>query len=405
MVKTHGSLFSGIGGFDLAAEWMGWENVFHCEYAKFPAKLLKQNFPNSISYHDIKETNFIIHRGNIYILTGGFPCQPYSLAGKRKGKEDDRHLWPEMLRTIREIQPPWVVGENVFGIVNWDGGLVFNEVQVEMEAEGYEVQPFILPACAINAPHRRDRVWFIAYNKSFGLRWEQQETDRRKEQIKKRSNIRNINPTNGDKQHVAHADSNGQQRRDGEDEINTGEGGKYAFCNTCESIGDGVITNTYGSSTKSPRKSNKPIGDWSKNDDVKKQWGKQAKQHIGRTDVLRTITNTENLNGGLPIRKKSKKSQSGDNGKYANATNYNGIRCAEMELQPEQAVGKMRRGIGQNRQITNWDSWPTKSGVCGGNDGLSNRVDRIKGLGNAIVPQVALQIFKAIEQYHALTTP
>jgi len=159
----HGSLFSGIGGFDLAAEWMGWENVFHCEWNDFGKRVLSYYWPNAISYNDITKTNFTIHRGGIDILTGGFPCQPYSAAGKRWGKDDERHLWPEMLRAIREIQPRWVVGENVFGITNWNGGLVFDEVQADLEAEGYEVQAYVLPACAVNAPHRRDRVWFVAH--------------------------------------------------------------------------------------------------------------------------------------------------------------------------------------------------------------------------------------------------
>jgi DNA (cytosine-5)-methyltransferase 1 len=161
---THASLFSGIGGFDLAAEWMGWENLFHCEWNPFGQQVLKHHFPNSISYNDITKTDFSIHNGSVNILTGGFPCQPYSSAGKRLGNEDERHLWPEMLRTIQEVQPRWVVGENVLGLTNWNGGLVFNEVQVDLEAKGYEVQAFILPACAKNAPHRRDRVWFVAYS-------------------------------------------------------------------------------------------------------------------------------------------------------------------------------------------------------------------------------------------------
>jgi DNA (cytosine-5)-methyltransferase 1 len=158
----HGSLFSGIGGFDLAAHWMGWENVFHCEIEEFPRNVLKHYFPNSICYEDIKQTDFTIHRGKIDIITGGFPCQPYSAAGKREGKNDERHLWPEMLRCISEVQPRWVVGENVLGLVNWSGGLVFEEVQSDLEAQGYEIQPYILPAAAKNAPHRRDRVWFVA---------------------------------------------------------------------------------------------------------------------------------------------------------------------------------------------------------------------------------------------------
>ena len=159
---THGSLFSGIGGFDLAAEWMGWTNVFHCEFAEFPRKILHHYWPEAISYHDIKTADFTRHLGAVDIITGGFPCQPYSAAGKRKGKDDDRHLWPEMLRAIREVRPRWVVGENVFGITTWDGGVVLEEVCADLEAEGYAVQPFIIPACAVGAPHRRDRVWIVA---------------------------------------------------------------------------------------------------------------------------------------------------------------------------------------------------------------------------------------------------
>jgi len=170
----HGSLFSGIGGFDLAAEWMGWENVFHCEWNDFGKKILHYYWPKAIQYDDITKTDFTIHRGQIDILTGGFPCQPYSAAGKRLGKEDERHLWPHMLRAIQEIQPRWVVGENVLGLVNWDDGLVFQEVCADLEAQGYEVQPFVLPAASKGAPHSRQRVWFVAYSKLYadGLRTE-----------------------------------------------------------------------------------------------------------------------------------------------------------------------------------------------------------------------------------------
>lgn len=114
---THASLFSGIGGAELAASWMGWDNVFHCEIQEFPRKVLEYWFPNSISYEDITKTDFSEWRGKIDVLTGGFPCQPFSLAGKRLGAEDDRYLWDEMLRAIRQIQPAWVVGENVNGIL------------------------------------------------------------------------------------------------------------------------------------------------------------------------------------------------------------------------------------------------------------------------------------------------
>jgi DNA (cytosine-5)-methyltransferase 1 len=165
----HGSLFSGIGGFDLAAEWMGWENVFHCEWNPFGQRVLKHYWPKAQSYEDITKTDFTKWRGSVDVISGGFPCQPYSTAGKRKGKDDERHLWPEMLRAIRESKPSFVVGENVRGLVNWDGGVVFDEVHADLEAQGFEVAAFLIPACSIGAPHKRDRIWFVAYSKGNGL--------------------------------------------------------------------------------------------------------------------------------------------------------------------------------------------------------------------------------------------
>jgi len=188
----HGSLFSGIGGFDLAAEWMGWENIFHCEYDPFCQKILKHHFPNSKLYEDIKTFKATKYRGRIDILTGGFPCQPFSNAGLRKGTEDERNLWGEMLRIIREVSPSYVVGENVRGLLNWSGGVQFEQVCADLEAEGYEVIPFILPACGKNAPHKRDRIWFIAYaNNSNDRRTPRQDASAsRKERLPKRNEVR-----------------------------------------------------------------------------------------------------------------------------------------------------------------------------------------------------------------------
>jgi DNA-cytosine methyltransferase len=158
----HGSLFSGIGGFDLAAEWMGWENVFHCEWNIFGQKVLSHYWPKAETFTDITKSDFTKYHGTIDIISGGFPCQPYSQAGKRKGKQDERHLWPEMLRAIREIQPRWIVGENVYGIINWSRGMVVNEIKTDLESAGYTLfTPIIIPACGKNAPHQRDRIWFI----------------------------------------------------------------------------------------------------------------------------------------------------------------------------------------------------------------------------------------------------
>ena len=193
----HASLFSGIGGAELAATWMGWRNLFHCEIGEFPRKVLEYWFPNSVSYEDITTTDFTNWRGKVDILTGGFPCQPFSMAGKRLGAEDDRYLWPHMLRAIREIQPTWVVGENVVGLTTMVqpgeevevGGqaslfeenyrtreeqtYTIEEICQGLEQAGYSVQPFVVPACAVGAPHRRDRIWIVAHRTDTGVEGKQ----------------------------------------------------------------------------------------------------------------------------------------------------------------------------------------------------------------------------------------
>ena len=180
---THGSLFSGIGGFDLAAEWMGWTNVFHCEWDGFCQKILQHYWPKAISYGDITKTDFTVHKGKINVLTGGFPCQPYSHAGTRKGTDDERHLWPEMLRAIQEIKPDYVVGENVYGLLNWGGGLVFEEVQDDLEDAGYEVQAVLLPAIGVGADHIRQRIWFVAHARGMGRQDVQDDLGGSQEQV------------------------------------------------------------------------------------------------------------------------------------------------------------------------------------------------------------------------------
>lgn len=155
---THASLFSGIGGFDLAAEWIGWDNIFQVEIDPFCQKVLDKNFPNTKRYADIKKFNGTAYACTIDVISGGFPCQPYSVAGQRKGSDDDRALWPEMFRVICEIHPTWVVCENVTGIISMELHNVLND----LESAGYAVQPFVIPACAVNALHRRDRVWIVA---------------------------------------------------------------------------------------------------------------------------------------------------------------------------------------------------------------------------------------------------
>jgi DNA (cytosine-5)-methyltransferase 1 len=159
----HLDLFSGIGGFALATE-MAWpdEQVEHifCDNEPFSQAILKKHWPNSLIYGDIRTLTGI---GKVDLVTGGFPCQPFSAAGRRAGTEDDRHLWPEMLRVIRETNPTFVLGENVGGLLTWDGGLVLEMVMSDLEEAGYEAGAFVIPACALDAPHRRDRVWIAAH--------------------------------------------------------------------------------------------------------------------------------------------------------------------------------------------------------------------------------------------------
>jgi len=302
---THASLFSGIGGFDLAAEWAGWENIFHCEWNPFGQKVLAHHFPNSKSYHDITKTNFTIHNGTVDVLTGGFPCQPYSSAGKRLGKADERHLFPEMLRAIKEIKPKWVVGENVRGLVSWNDGLVFNEVYNDLESEGYEVQSFLIPAASVNAPHQRYRIWFVAYSK-----------------------YNKIEHTNN------------------------------------------------GSSSKEER-----ILRWGKESDVSNSRNSDdVTDSIGiRLDFSEEARNIQSSEKKT-FRKRSKSTLSFE-------TNGDGHK-------------------------SKWENFPTQSPICRGNDGLSGSLDgitfskwrneSIKAYGNAIVPQVAFEIFKAINEFELL---
>ncbi len=332
----HGSLFSGIGGFDLAAEWMGWENVFHCEWMEFPRKVLDYHFPNADSHIDICKTDFTKYANTIDILTGGFPCQPFSLAGKRQGTDDERYLWGEMLRAIQEIKPKFVIAENVFGITNIDGGLVFQQVCLDLEGEGYEVQPFIIPACAKNAPHRRDRCWFIAQNPLFS-RCVHGESNQERAEIREFGDI-------------------GTRSADG------------------IHLSKGNATDTNG-------------------------WGTQARkvgEILGQSD---TQGKTEGfINASL----------------QRNAFNPNGIRLqgslsTRINVQQGQDIQsntKISKYLFENRGRIQFQNFPTQSPICGGDDGLPTELDgitfskwraeSIKGYGNAIVPQIAHQLFQII---------
>ena len=347
---NHASLFSGIGGFDLAAEWAGWNNLFHCEWNPFGQRVLKHHFPNSISYNDITKTDFTIHRGQIDILTGGFPCQPYSSAGKRLGKADERHLFPHMLRCIKEVKPRWIIGENVRGLVSWNGGMVFNEVCDDLEREGYEVQSFLIPAAGVNAPHQRYRIWFIAYNDS------------------------NYN-------------GNGFNECNSQYEISTTNTGINAFCDINESNDNGITTNT---STWNTRKGC-----------VSSQGGSKFSFERGKAEMSRVVSGQTFLSG---IEKK-KCNICGYIPKF-DITNSDNFVCKCRNYSTEKRWQKQSIGTKSFSESTKWESFSIKSPICGGDDGLPRELDNItfskwrqesiKAYGNAIVPQVAFEIFKTI---------
>jgi len=342
---THGSLFSGIGGFDLAAEWMGWENKFHCEWNEFGQRVLKHYWPQAELFTDITKSDFTKYANKIDVLTGGFPCQPYSMAGKRLGKDDERHLWPQMLRAIREIQPTWVVGENVLGIVNWNGGLVFEEVQADLEAEGYEVQPYVLPACAVNASHRRDRVWFVA-------------------------NSRCISPGRTNKSKWT---SN-----------------YIARCGCDENIRSAKNNDANATDTERCRY-----------DGHTKTSGNDNAEQIGRMD-------TNGRRNGNEIWSEVERCGRNTFNADVKHTNGIGQEWGMYEDKSENAIRKfIGKSNAWFDQRESWHNFPTQSPICSGDDGLPGQLDgitfskwrneSIKAYGNAVVPQVVYQLFKTIE--------
>ena len=391
---THGSLFSGIGGPEIAAEMMGWKNVFHCEINPFGRKILDYWFPNSKSYEDITKTDFREWQGKINVLTGGFPCQPFSCAGQRKGAEDDRYLWPEMLRAIREIQPDWVVGENVAGILSMvqpgsETALgreesLFGEVDRkrilhrqeyvvetvcnDLEREGYFVQPVVIPACAVGAPHRRDRVFFIAHRADAGSEGMQREWE---------NNILSGGTA---------PDTDSHRWRDGKNQqVTIAERKGTADIGTFREDGASSDSDVY---RHTPCKTGEGFEKCRCKNDGESKKRKQSSEwpngfhEFPRNAPYSSSEGLSTLRFPTSIEKKKRENEDG---------------CS---VQPS---GNVRRTSFAER----WENFPTQSPVCSRDDGIFTGLDgiafskwrqeSIKAYGNAIVPQVMYEIFLAIE--------
>ena len=332
--KTHLDLFSGIGGFALAARWNGYRTLGFCDNEPYAQAVLKKHWPEVPCHKDIREVRGELYAG-VTLLTGGFPCQPFSVAGKQRGKDDNRYLWPEMLRVIQEARPAWIIGENVAGIVN----LALDQVCADLEGQGYEVEPIIVPACAVDAPHRRDRVWIVAHSKLHG--------NQRTEQ--------GIN---------AEADC-------------LAEGFGTKDCSTWESIG----------TSKQQRRETEQ-----RHDDVadsvslsersahgSKEWGCVR----GRQDEDISQRNEMGSNS----------SDSREN--VADSVSERGCSGNSEREYAEDAGQSSRDSRDNSRGVATWLAEPNVGRVA---NGIPNRSHRLKGLGNAIVPQVAAEIIRCINK-------
>lgn len=407
---THASLFSGIGAPELAAHWMGWQNLFHCEINSFCKTVLSFWFPHSKAYEDIKKTDFTPWRGRIDVLTGGFPCQPFSAAGRRRGTDDDRYLWPEMLRAIREIQPSFVVGENVAGILSMvqpcsetgmegaaatDGEsdeayevrqrFVVETVCQDLEREGYSVQPIVVPSCAVGAPHRRDRVWFLAKRNapdSKSQRWSQN--------------------TRAD-------------RLDESDKENERPDILGSAVRPCE-VGASADTACCGHRASSAHSAAESAG--RADDGQSAEWGDATQRTDGLSQVLWPHANPKCRRCSSWRDCRQERQNRNDPDREAGQSHSENIiqseaACICPAFSDTQRAKEPVHGLPQDF----WKDFPTVSPVCCGNDGipfdLSNlslpfpkwRSESIKALGNAMVPQVVLELFRAIEQELCCPSP
>lgn len=409
-------LFSGIGGFSLAAHWLGWETIAFVEKDDFCQKVLAKNFKGVPIYDDITTFSGKPFRGRVDIIAGGAPCQGFSVAGQRKGTSDERHLFPEMLRIIREVEPAFVVFENVRGLLNIESGDAFEEICASLERIGYAVQTFIIPACAVNAPHRRDRLWIVAHSGSLRQRGRNQYEAGQGEILPTRS-ITDFNESTfanpNDKRHFGRS----EQGQSGKRQVRSGRGNDRTFGES--TIGDssnaGIFTNSDRFGCSDEQKENgqivsDKIGQLSTSERIR-----NIEQHgIGESDSVITDAESSGLeqrrkNAGR-LRERARKAterrgfadNASDNASNADRARLQGrgadLRSEGKKSDDEQSIG---RGRGWDE---NWLEVATR--LCALDDGLSRglvrpkgwRVNALKAAGNSIVPQIAFELFKAIEQ-------
>ena len=351
-------LFSGIGGFHLAAEWV-WgdelECVGHVEIDPFCQKVLNKHWPGVPIYDDIRKIKGE-QFGAVDIITGGFPCQPFSQAGKRKGKADDRFLWPEMLRVIEEVQPRWVLGENVAGIVNME----LDNVLSDLESKGYETQAFIIPACAVDAKHRRDRVWIVGYSKSSNARQLKKQNSGHKGEVLSKNRIGLWHELSRPSQILANSTNSTNRTERGQAEKTNGI--------PCECGQTGCAGVSGGTNSRT-----EVLADTRSNATGATGRGGGTEER----NIPQDITNNRDGVWGESAKCSSDAS---------NTTNQ--------RLEREKSKSEFSRG--QSGLLAECSQWQPESDVGRVAHGVPDRVDRLKSLGNAVVPQVAEFIGKII---------
>jgi len=365
-------LFSGIGGFSLAASWTNQiKTVAFCEIDPFCQKVLKKHWPDVPIFDDITRLRGD-DIGTADIITGGFPCQPFSCAGKRRGKEDDRFLWPEMLRVISEAKPRWVIGENVAGFIN----MGLDDCISDLENQGYEVQAFVIPACAVNAPHRRDRVWIVGHSEGSGKCVGQQERMDREVFSQTGRKQGSVNPTSPDSNAFNPGITSESTRTENND---------WEALSPCKPDSHAPDTGCRGLEGT-----------------VEERW--DGVNVIGQDSIITDTngagsgTSTSGTDGnGTPCSEEQKLSQSEYSGQDSDAPDSNSGRL-QRESVNLRSEGKKSNDEQSMRCGGEWqENWlEVATRLCRVDDGVSNRVDRLKALGNSIVPQVAYQIFIAI---------